>query len=270
MAELPVHRVSLATTATALVALAALLITAPHQVGLIVVAALLVGHHLFDRRLPKMPLLVWTMRFVLFLILILTSDIEDRGLRRLYLKTDYSNLFGYLCAVELALQYWQRRDKHPPRGEALVLSGLIFAVATNTPEHRYLQWLTPLFMGLVLLSMRDFRPRRPAVEHARTRWSVRTARLVGVACAFGIAIAVIGAIRLWGDILENKLNFTRLVNLPGDPRGIGASTEPFLGPSSDLPGSTLRVIRVEGLTGESHLRGLAFDRYRNKDRKSVV
>ena len=261
MAAQPVHRVTLAATAAALLALGLLFMIAPHQVGLILVAALLVASHLFDRRLPNMPLLIWTIRFVLYMTLILTSGIEDRGLRRLYLKPEYSNLFGYLCAFELAIQYWQHRDRRSPRGEALVLSGLIFAVATNTAERMYIQWLTPVFMGLLLLSMRGFRPRRPAIERAGTRWSVRTVRLLGIGLSFAVASGLIAGIRFYGNLIDNLTFQPLLYRTPN--AGAGVSTEPFLGPSSDVPGSPLRVMRIDGLSGEAHLRGLAFDIYAN-------
>lgn len=260
MAEKTVHQVSLATTAAAIVALGALYIIAPHQVGLIVVAVLLVGSHVFNRRLPNMPLLIWTIRFALYMVLILTSGVEDRGLRRLYLKPEYSNLFGYLCAVELAIQYWKYRDRRPARGEALVLSGLIFAVATNTPDPQYIRWLAPLFMGLVVLSLRGFRPRRPAIERAGTRWSVRAIRLAAVGCSFGFAVVMIGGIKLYGHIVDN-LTFAPLLSKAPNTSTTGVSTEPTLGRSHNMQGSPQRVMRIDGLTGEAHLRGLSFDTY---------
>ncbi|MFI5378582.1 MAG: transglutaminase domain-containing protein [Tepidisphaerales bacterium] len=260
MAE-PTPRLSVATTAMALVALGALLLVS-HQAGLVVVAALLVASHVFARRLPAMPLFIWTLRFILFSTLVVTSGIEYRGLRRMFLKLEYTNLFGYLCAAELAIQYWQHRDRVPPRGEALVLSGLIFAAATNTPDRIWIQWLTPPYISLALLSMRDFRPRRPAIERAATRWSVRTIRLAAVGCSFAIAIGGVAAFQYFGYLLDH-LTLGPLASKAPNANSAGVSTEPFLGSSSDIPGSPLRVMRVNGAVGEAHLRGLAFDTYSN-------
>ena len=260
--EPAIPRLSPAATAAALVAIGALLILAPHQIGLFVVAGLLVGSHLFTRRLPKLPLLIWTLRFVLCFTLILTSNIEYRGLRQFFLKLEYTNLFGYLCAVELAIQYWQHRDRLPPRGEVLVLSGLIFAVSTNTPDRTWLQWLTPLFIALSLVSMYDFRSRRPAIERPRTRWSVRSVRLTAVGGSFAIAIGGTAAFQYFGYLLDH-LTLGPLVNKAPNANSAGVSTEPFLGSSSEGTGSPLRVMRVSGVVGEAHLRGLAFDTYSN-------
>ncbi|MGA2500918.1 MAG: transglutaminase domain-containing protein [Tepidisphaeraceae bacterium] len=255
-------RLSPAAAAAAIVAIGALLIVAPQQIGLIVVAGLLIASHMFNRRLPNMPLLVWTLRFVLFVPLILTSGIEYRGLRRAFLELQYTNLFGYLCAVELAIQYWQHCDRVPPRGEVLVLSGLIFATATNTPDRTWIQWLTPLFMLLSLRSMRDFRSRRPASERRDIRWSVPCVRLAAVGCSFAIAIGGIAGFQYFGYLLDH-ITLGPLISKAPDSNSAGVSTEPFLGSSSDVAGSPLRVMRINGVAGEAHLRGLAFDTYSN-------
>ncbi len=262
MAQATIPRMSAAATAGALVAIGALLLVAPHQIGLVVVAGLLVGSHVFSRRLPNVPLLIWTLRFVVFVTLVLTSDIEYRGVRQFFLKLEYTNLFGYLCAVELAIQYWQHCERLPPRGEVLVLSGLIFAVATNTPDRAWIRWLTPPFICLSLLSMYDFRTRRPKSERAATRWSVRTVRLGLIGCALGIGLVGTVAFQYFGYLLDH-LTLGPLVNRAPNSNSAGVSTEPFLGPSSDASGSPLRVMRVNGAVGETHLRGLSFDTYSN-------
>ncbi len=256
------HRASLATTAAALVAIAALMLVATQPAVLLLAATLIVASHVASRRLPNMPLLVWTIRFVLFLAVILTSGAEYRGLRRMFLKLDYTNLFGCLCAVELAIQCWRRRERFPLRGEALVLSGLIFAAATNTPEPTYIQWLTPLFIGLAIFSMRDYRTHRPAVEHPGTRWSVRTVRLAAIGCSFLVALGGISAYRYFGNLLDHITLAPLMRQSPGSA-GAGVSTAPFLSAGSDAAPSPLRVMRISGAVGEQHLRGLTFDTYSN-------
>jgi hypothetical protein len=259
-------RLSPAATAAALIALAALYSTARHLWGLPLIAALVLVTHFTRLRLPRQPLAIWTIRFALFSLVIFTSEFSGRGFFRWYVKSEYSNLAGYLCAIELALQYWRRREA-PPRGPVLVLSGIIFTMATNTYEPAFIRWLAPMFIAAILICFRDFRARmitpcgpNPFTGHdAAAAWRSRLVRGAYVAAVGGVALTAIAAFQHYGRLLES---FTiQPLFAPREVTRSGVSPAPALTATFNATASPVRVMRVDGLSGDAHLRGLSFDTY---------
>ena len=259
-------RLSLAATAAALIALAALYSTARHLWGLPLIGVLILVTHFTSLRLPRQPLVIWTLRFAVFSLVLFTTEFTGRGFFRWYVKSEYSNLAGYLCAIELAIQYWKRRDA-PPRGPVLVLSGIIFTMATNTFDPRFIRWLAPAFVAAVLLSFRDFRSRivtpsgpDPFIGHdAAAAWRSRLVRGAYVAGVAAVGLSAIAAMQHYGRLLEN---FTiQPLFAPRSLTRSGVSPAPALTATFNATASPVRVMRVDGLVGDAHLRGLSFDTY---------
>lgn len=250
----PPQRLSRPAALAALIAVGALFSTSPALIGLPLLAALILASQLVRWRLPNLPLLIWTLRLGLFLWALLSSGFEGRSLFRWYLKSEYTNLLGMIGAIELTLRCWQPMKKNA-RGDVMLLSGLVFVAACNTFDAIYMRWLAPAFVIAILMSFRDFRPRVAPVER---RWRPRVVRSVFLAAMLGMGVCLIFAVQYFGNLVD-KIRIEPILRNPA-PSQVGMSA-PNLGSSANPRPSPVRILRVEGLAGEAHLRGASFDIY---------
>lgn len=252
------QRLHLAATLAALVAIGALYVNASAYPGLLVTGAAILAAHFIPLRLPRHPLAVWPVRILLFSIVI-SNNYEDRSrVGAWFLDPGYFHLFGYLCALELIIQVWQRYEKNPPRGEALLLSALIMATATNTYDPRYVRWFAPAFMLFIALSLRGFRTRAARTDSQRlwTAAGPRTAALL-VALLIGFFCAI--GLKFYGEKVTIYPMTRMFKKSPISATGI--STQPRLGPSMDMQPPPVRVLKIAGRWPGGHLRGMSFDTY---------
>ena len=66
-------------------------------------------------------------------LIVISPQRHFHGLSIIF-EPDYVNLFGYLCAAELVLRAWMRLPggRAISRGEAMILTALVLAAASNT------------------------------------------------------------------------------------------------------------------------------------------
>ena len=247
--RLPVPAVMLA-----LVCMGALYSTSGGYPGLIALAAALVATYGTEQRLPASPGLAWLIRVVVFGTLLLTENPEqqlDAGAA--LFEPGYTNLFGYACAAELVIRAWVRRTGGPSKGEVILLSTLILAMATNAGDLRAVWWvrtLAPVYLLLLVMTLRRFqdRPRR---------WGV------GWVAALLLAMGL-GAGGSWA-IMEFDSRITRwsmrLLAGRRPANAVGLSRTATLGRIFNPHPSPRRVLEIEGWPGEHHLRATSFDQY---------
>jgi len=248
-----------AATAASLVALAGLYVNPPPTQGLIVIAGLLLLSHLVRLRLPGHPLVIWPIRGLVFTLIIVFGMSQRMRGSPWALDPAYVKLFGYLCAAELAIQYWHTRPSGLPRGEVLVLSALVFMAATTTYERHFIRLLAPFYAVCVVLSVRDFRVKLPPqVAHWRI-WQARRLRAGALAIAIILGAGCAMGLTRYGDrVTIWPLRFLfRSVNA----QVAGVSSSPRLTSTPSLDLSPARVMRIDGPCQEGHLRCLVFDTY---------
>jgi len=186
----------------------------------------------------------------------------------------WRNTLGLYWAGEIALQAWteRRTDNVQTHLRALLSSAFAFLAASNTFDDAYIWQSTPFYLLFVVLSLRGYRARRAAAAVVRTEGPGNRARkttLLNVPFALRVLALVIalgggaasvrtvhvyrGVINEWG----NRAGGGRR----GGFEGTGMAAQPQLGATFDLRGTPVRVLRITGLAGDNHLRGLSFDTY---------
>ncbi|HEX2973225.1 MAG TPA: transglutaminase family protein [Tepidisphaeraceae bacterium] len=256
------NRLSWAAIAAALVAMGALYCHATDYNGLALIALAMVGTRLTDFRMPKHLLLIWPLRILLFsAVIVAGSQSRARGAYWMF-DPGYTRLFGYLCAAEMVVQVWQKRVGDAPFGEVLLLAALIMAVATNTYDPRYTQFLVPAYVLLLVLSFRSFNGTMSDDEkHRARRFILRRGVVIGLALAIGWTTAE--GLRTYGEkitIYPLARIFKKVKSAPD----MGISSSSRVRMAYSVKPSPVRVLRVEGKWGGGHLRGVSFDNYVNE------
>ncbi|MGE5611423.1 MAG: DUF4129 domain-containing transglutaminase family protein [Bacillota bacterium] len=248
--------------AAALVSMGTLYCNAPDFHGLPLIGLTLLGTYITRIRLPRHLLLLWPLRVLLFSVVIVTgSQARARGTYWLF-DPEYTNVFGYLCAAEMVIQVWQKRMTDLPRGEVLLLSALIMAVATNTYEQRYIQFLAPVYALFLAISFRHFEGTSRTARQGSARWTV-TRRWSAVIVSLAIGFATAGMLRSYGEnitIYPLARIFKKVRSAPDIP--ISPSSRVKM--AYNIQPSPTRMLRVEGAWGGGHLRGISFDDYVNE------
>ncbi|HEX2999925.1 MAG TPA: transglutaminase-like domain-containing protein, partial [Armatimonadota bacterium] len=256
------NRLSWAAVAAALVAMGTLYCNATDFHGLPLIALALLGTYITDFRLPRHLLLIWPLRVLLFSAVIVTgSQARARGTYWLF-DPEYTIIFGYLCAAEMVVQAWQMRVADLPRGEVLLLSALIMAVATNTYERRYIQFLVPAYALFLTISFRHFDGARGHASRTAARWTV-VRRWIAVTVALAMGFATAEMLRSYGENIT-IYPLSRIFKKVRSTPDIGISPSSRVKMAYNIQPSPMRVLRVEGKWGGGHLRGISFDNYVNE------
>jgi hypothetical protein len=247
-------RLGWSLTLAALTAFAGFFITSEMFLGMPVLALLLILSQLVDWRLPVNRSIALGLRAVVFTLFLILIGYPDEPVYGWYLKSAYTNLLGAILAAELVMRAWelqnsQRRSEY--LGTALLLSGLVMAAGCNTTDDAYAPVLVPIYLVLVLISLRHFVPPQ------RVRPSLRIMR-VGVAVgAMALGLFTINTARKLSRQLEMLTAdwFRRHLRISD----IGLSAAPRLSGVFNPEPSMDRVLVIEGPRQERHLRVAAFD-----------
>lgn len=275
------------TTVTAVIALAALVMSGRSVLPAAVIAALaLVATYPFRLRIDPASPMQWFVRVALIGGAYAYAHLDNpSALDYLIGPAWVRNFFGMYFAGEMALQAWRARSDNPRAPlVVLFLSGFVFLTACNTFDERYIRFVTPLYMLFLALGLRAYRRHealdappsphsplsaRPSASRRRGAAALSlgahaAALVLGLGAGFGLyhTFALYrGEITDWG----NNLLGQRLEEMDTS----GMSEQPTLGRTFGLRGSPERVLRVTaaagssggGYAGDPHLRGISFDTY---------
>ena len=253
-------------------------------------AVALLATYVIPYRMPQRSRTPWIVRIVAYGWITTTMGRDQSG--PFMFSDSTTNAIASIWCIEAVVQAWQERPAGKPSGASLIaVSALAFNAAAWTEDETYVKWLVPIYMALILLSLRplergdrasgtlDVQERaldtRRAVEspaaHPPSQGFVypdhtpRTAmlligavRLAALICAVGAGYAGYAAMYTYKDRLTSiGTSWTP----PTHARGVGLSVAPTLGAMSDGEGSPTRVLRIVGPISDPHLRGLTFSTY---------
>ena len=240
-------------TAAAFVAMAAYYFTAGPVPLLFVFAAGIIASYYFRARITGNSVLRWWVRLGL-LMLVLAFNVEEPKFGEGLGNVRSRNIFGQVYIAEFLVECWRSRPNDPNRARlaGLTCAGLLFLIASNTFEDKLIRLLSPAFFIFAALSFYEWRNR---IAHQRGDW-IRFGALA--------ASLVVGFV-FYGAMYANKAYLTELGNrlitdrLPMIESGMMG--QPMLGEMFGLRGSAERILRIENISGDPHLRGQAFDTY---------
>ena len=264
-----VYRPPWAAMIATLIAMAALFLRDGERgyIGLPILAAIILASRVIPLRLPNHRIVLWTIRIVLFTIIVLTNERQYGGVRMWYVKHEYTDLAGYLCAAELAIQCWRRR-RGSPQGEMMLLSAVIFTSATNTFQRDFkhywappIGYLTPLYILWLALAFREFRLRLDRTQRRGRGWFPPGLRWTALVMALCIGDLTSGALEVYGEWVSRQTIDWLMKHTTSE--STGSSPAPRLNALNIEP-SPVRVLRLEGLSGDAHLRGMSFDTYADR------
>lgn len=256
-----VDRPPIPAVMAALVAYAALAFTGDGYLVLSSLGLLLVATHVWDARLTKGSWASWMVRVVLFTIVVAANVVNPVrvGAHGLY-DAGFVHAFGQLLAAELVVQCWRQRPTGGSGGAVIVLlSGIIFLAACNTPDHRNLKYFTPAYMLFLVLAIRGL-PYQALNAKNRLRRSVGgwagACMLLG-ALAFGAVTSFV--------LKKNQADLEQMVQ-DLDLRflirqSVGFTDSPSLGATQGVQRSMARVLRLDGSCRSPYLHGVAFEKY---------
>ncbi|MBC8141918.1 MAG: hypothetical protein H7Y38_10810 [Armatimonadetes bacterium] len=269
-------RPSVWAIAAGLVALALLFFVSG---GGVLIAALGVGLVLplfVSGRLTSDSYLRWMVRIALIALIYQVSQIEGGNpspSERLAIGTPgLRTLFGELYGAEMVVQAWRKRDAggHQVTLSVTLFSALVYLTACNVFDDRIIALVTPVYMLLVAFALRDWRSRAvpPATitDAAQTpvnrRIRVQTAvhRMAAIVATLGIGFAVSQFVSQSKDRI-NDFGARLLQDGQFGEKNYGMSATPQLGSLFGLRGGNNRILKVQNLVGDGHLRGAAFSLY---------
>jgi hypothetical protein len=177
-------------------------------------------------------------------------------------EPDNVYLFGTLCATELVLRVWlgPTAGHGPSRGEAILLTAVIMAAASNTYDRTYIRLLAPLYSVALLLSARWLIPptppsRRPVLLGMRV-----TAAIIAISLGFVMVASVTRFDQTLTNWAAGLLNASRR----GRPARVGLNVSPRLGATFNPQPSMERILLIDGPINYRHLRARAFDVYQDR------
>jgi hypothetical protein len=245
----------------ALISLAALAMTARGLPFLAVLAAAILLSYFAETRLRDRTGLRWFVRLLLIAIIWVVTPDDPNAPYDQVGPTRSRNIFGEICAAEMAFQFWRSRRYDPERSNLaiMVMSGLTFLTASNTFEETFIRLFAPLYVLCIGLMGRSYRPRGGAI---RRQWFGLPFALRGVALALVVGVGMIG----YRETVANRTNLTDFSNrflfkLPWNMETTGMSSQPMLGPIFGMRGSPARVLRIVGNLSDNHLVGAVYDTY---------
>lgn len=226
-----------------------------------VLGALLLLTYATDWRLPPGRLYGYALRGLLFGAIIMMFGMPRESADFWYFKQEYTSLAGYLLAAEMVVQAWRWRDwSQPPEaaGVAILLTALIIAAASNTYRHRQVSYFVPIYVLMLIISLRGFGNPSKAPPHIARLVLLRS--LLALA-ALALGYAVTETVNRY-DYRITKFAM-RMFNRPPQREEVGLADTANLGAVFNPKASLERVVVIEGSLSNPHLRALAFDSYEN-------
>ena len=260
----PEDRIPPAVFAAALVSIAALSITARGLPLLWVFAAAILLSPFVSYRLVNGTMLRWLVRIMLIAtVIVLTRDDPNNAFEG-FGPTHTRDLFGEICAAEMAYQFWRRRSYDPRLSTLCILmtSGLVFLTASNTFEETFIRFITPVYLLCIAFAATGYRAR--STKPVPRRVAVTSTVLTGSAVVAALAFGILGyrTTIVYRSVLTEMGN---KVILKGDwaNEGSGMSGQPSLGPVFGLRGSAVRILRISSFSGDEHLVGVDYSTYQS-------
>jgi transglutaminase-like putative cysteine protease len=251
-------------TGAVLAAMGAALATGEHYVLMSAFMTLVLAGRFVPWRLPDRLIVRGGCYFTLALLLLSAVGLPREEIPMWYIKPDYMNRLALLLAGDLVIRaFLDRGGRRAPNawGGTLMVSAVLMVCATTTYESRDIRIFAPVYMVLAVFSARaivragNFRPLRSSSGVA---W-----RVGAVLLATGIGGVGVLAI----DRYERRLGAWAVELLRSSDRSrnteIGLAGEARLRESFNPTQSMERVLSLEGVQSERHLRVFAFERYAN-------
>jgi hypothetical protein len=222
----------------------------------IVLAILFVLPYCVSLRIPNSALLTWVVRIIVYVIVGIVADRGDNSAGD-PLDPQFVLVFGELAAAEMVMQCWRLKPSGKPAGMGLIFfAGTAYMGATFTTTPGPIPWLTPVFFLLLILSWR--RIEAQTLRDPMSLWA-------GIIYFAGLFLAVGAGGLCYVGLHENHdlVNSIaqRLLDVGSANEEAGMSSQPQLGSTFGLQGSSQRVLVLSGDPGDPHLRALAFHTY---------
>jgi len=223
----------------------------------------LLAGQLMHWRLPDNRTVRQALRLGVFTVIIVLVGWPQESINQWFLKPPWTNLVGCLLAAELVIRSLDPAGAS--RGAMLLLSCLTFAAAGDTYEPMPSHWITPLFVVLIMLSLRSFMPQDHHTAGAAVKRIV--AGMLVIAIGFmGVQVVV----RIDRQLQMLSAEFLRRHRSLG-AAVIGLSTAPRLQAMFNPKSSMDRVLLISGPVSERYFRVLSFDTYlRTQWRQSLL
>ena len=234
-------------------------------------------------RVANNSALLWMLRLAVFGIIIFVDSMRADNLANNFFDFRL-NWAGELLASELVIQLWKQRPEGGGGGVVVILlSGLVFLIACDTTDEMghipYIAILAPLYMLLLLISLRHYRlpsrgeatPFGLGVVDAPTPRTGRPMSSGARQVAYGVAVGTALALGMGTHYTFRyfRVGLThwgmQFLNERGNWQHTGLSTTPHLGSTDHLKGSPERVLRITGGEAPPHWRVLAFSEYTRGD-----
>lgn len=167
------------------------------------------------------------------------------------------------AAAELVIRAWQR-DMWGGAKRMLLLSGLVMLIGCSTDNERLIAYAAPLYFLCVILTLRVERARATG----RPKTPLRSLALVGAVIA--VTLGMGGAVTRAFDSHKSEIMEWGMEKLGerARPPDTGASVSglsktPVLGSTFNQPGSSARLLKIQGGLNDPYLHQMAFDEYHN-------
>jgi transglutaminase-like putative cysteine protease len=271
------QRLPLALSAAALVAFTAMFFTGDRFLALPVLAVFLIATYITHWRFTERAGMRWAIRIIAFGTILTIIGLPREEFASWYMQPSYTKLIGYLLSAELVIRAWQkhllaRRTQH--LGVILFLTALIMAAASNTYDRQPMQTLAPLYLLLVVLSLRSLHQTvpttarsPPARKSLAPLVALRTiALMLAMALGFGVVLLLThydNRLTAWAVqfIRQDKPSKASAIGLNGAPR-----LRQIFNPEQSME----RAVLIEGSRTERHLRVMAFDTYENHEWRPAI
>lgn len=249
------NRLGWPLTGAALVAMFALLVTSGRNLELLILGILLLASQVTSWRLTIARGTSRALRVFIFTWLVLVIGWPQQDISQWYVKPEYTNLVGCILAAEIVIRTWEQQSAdHIRRFRHIILflSMLVMAMGSNTPESGYVNFFTLLFAILMLVSLWSLG------RSSASKQKLHLAPALAGALAVSLGFVSVGVIRT----VDRDLQVWAMSYFRQSARQyIGLGTSPTLGAIFNPEPSLARVIIIDGVPGERHLRALTFDTY---------
>ena len=220
-------------------------------------------------RLESDSYLRWMVRVALIALIYQVSQAEGEDNGRYTALAIGSpalrTLFGELYGAEMVVQAWRKRDAggYQSTLSVTLFSVLVYLTACNVFDDRVIVLVTPVYMLFVAFALREWRDRN-AVPTQRERGAnagrTRTSTVVQRVAAIVATLFVGFAASMFVTLSKDRINDLGARLLQDNPmfENLGMSSQPTLGSLFNLRGGVERVLKVQNLAGDGHLRGATF------------